>query len=207
MDFSELKLEEKDVPLLTGPVAAQEDANFLTPSLPCAIDMSKTEFDVEGELKLLDNERHRFSFADPYSSDDSGEAKHIYETFSRSESSSVPEKSNGLCERQNEVDLKEDDKCRLQMKSACDAKKASEVDPDLRNSNGKVNKLQLSLDIFNLTNLLNPNWGKRYNRNRGIYELIEFEGFEGNSKRPTYTFQPFINDEPYYGPIGKGAGR
>ena len=65
----------------------------------------------------------------------------------------------------------------------------------LEMANGKRNTLQLSIDIFNFTNLLNRNWGKRYGRPNS-YELLEFEGFQDNSNIPTYSFDPFNNDEP-----------
>lgn len=69
----------------------------------------------------------------------------------------------------------------------------------LEMANGQRNTLQVSLDIINFTNLLNKNWGKRYNRNFGGYEVVDFVGFEGESFRPQYNFQPFTNNTPYYG--------
>jgi hypothetical protein len=67
-------------------------------------------------------------------------------------------------------------------------------------ANGKRNTLQVSVDIFNFTNLINSNWGKRYFSSD--QELYEFEGFEADGTTPRYTFQPF-NDEdpnlPYFG--------
>jgi hypothetical protein len=70
--------------------------------------------------------------------------------------------------------------------------------------NGKRHTLQFSLDVFNLGNLINPDWGKRYfGSSRGI-ELVEFEGFQEDAQGnetlvPTYTFQEFQNDDPFYG--------
>ena len=40
-------------------------------------------------------------------------------------------------------------------------------------------------------------WGKRYNRQFGGYELLEFEGFQTGTNIPTYSFTPFNEDEPY----------
>jgi hypothetical protein len=56
---------------------------------------------------------------------------------------------------------------------------------------GNTHKLQLSLDVFNFLNLINKDWGVRYfvpgsNNN---YELVNFEGFEDGTLRPTYTFR------------------
>lgn len=65
----------------------------------------------------------------------------------------------------------------------------------LEMANGKRNTLQLTFDIFNFTNLLNKNFGKRYGRPFS-YELLEFEGFQENSNVPTYSFTPFNLDDP-----------
>lgn len=50
-------------------------------------------------------------------------------------------------------------------------------------------KLQITLDIFNLGNLLNKNWGKKYYIANGTYSLIKFEKFESGSKTPTFTYR------------------
>ena len=54
-------------------------------------------------------------------------------------------------------------------------------------------KLQLSFDVFNLTNLINKDWGRRqfiFNQ----YEVIEFEGFEEGTSVPTFSFDPDLID-------------
>jgi len=71
----------------------------------------------------------------------------------------------------------------------------------LEMGNGKRNTLQLSLDIFNFTNLLNKNWGKRYNRTFGGYELLQFEGFAPGSDQPVFSVNEFENNEAYYGDL------
>lgn len=69
----------------------------------------------------------------------------------------------------------------------------------IETGSGQKNTLQVSLDIINFTNLLSKNWGKRYRRQNFGVEVVEFEGFEDDGTTPTYTFQPFTNNEPYYG--------
>ena len=53
-------------------------------------------------------------------------------------------------------------------------------------ANGKTNTLQVSLDIFNLNNLLNKNWGKLNNLGFGSYSLVNLEGIDENGV-PSYT--------------------
>ncbi len=65
---------------------------------------------------------------------------------------------------------------------------------------GKSHTLQLSLDIFNFTNLLNKEWGRRYFVPSN-FNLINFEGFmedaEGNDTTvPTFTYTPVDNNDP-----------
>ncbi len=52
-------------------------------------------------------------------------------------------------------------------------------------------KFQLSLDIFNFTNLLNKDWGRRYRSSFNGIQLITFEGFEDRGEgplTPTFSF-------------------
>ncbi|MEL7148935.1 MAG: hypothetical protein AAFO69_21345, partial [Bacteroidota bacterium] len=67
--------------------------------------------------------------------------------------------------------------------------------------NGKRNTLQFSVDVFNFTNLLNKNWGRRYQRQFGGYELVQFEGFQDGTNIPTYTFREFEGGEPFFGDL------
>ena len=57
---------------------------------------------------------------------------------------------------------------------------------------GRRHTLQVSLDVFNLSNLLNNDWGRRYfvgsSDNRYITQLLQFEGFEEGTNRPVYSF-------------------
>ncbi len=73
----------------------------------------------------------------------------------------------------------------------------------LEQANGKRHTLQFSVDIFNVGNLLGEvfdrNWGQRYVVNFGNVELLEFEGFQGDTNVPTYSFREFQNNNPLYG--------
>ncbi len=53
---------------------------------------------------------------------------------------------------------------------------------------GKRNTLQFSLDIFNFSNLLNDEWGRRYFVRNDNIELIDFAGFAADGTTPTFTF-------------------
>ncbi|WP_299118833.1 TonB-dependent receptor [uncultured Tenacibaculum sp.] len=58
---------------------------------------------------------------------------------------------------------------------------------------GKKNShaIELTADIFNFTNLLNKNWGKRYfSGSFNAVQLINFEGFEADGTTPRYTYDP-----------------
>ena len=52
---------------------------------------------------------------------------------------------------------------------------------------GKFNKIQLSFDIFNVGNLINPSWGVRYS-NPFDYRLINFEGYAADGTTPQFSF-------------------
>lgn len=53
--------------------------------------------------------------------------------------------------------------------------------------NGKRNTLQVSFDIFNFTNLLNEDWGRRYFQRFGTYSLYNLQGYEADGTTPIYT--------------------
>ncbi|MCF8295874.1 MAG: TonB-dependent receptor, partial [Bacteroidales bacterium] len=58
-------------------------------------------------------------------------------------------------------------------------------------ASGKKNTIQVALDIFNLGNLLNENWGRIYYASGayyGNYPLIKVAGFEDDGTTPKYTF-------------------
>jgi len=57
-------------------------------------------------------------------------------------------------------------------------------------ANGKRNTLQITFDIFNFTNMLNKDWGRRYYASGyyGNYELVSFEGFDEDGTTPQFSF-------------------
>ncbi|PKH49761.1 TonB-dependent receptor [Tenacibaculum sp. Bg11-29] len=58
---------------------------------------------------------------------------------------------------------------------------------------GKKNShaIELTADIFNFTNLLNKNWGKRYySGSFNAVQLVKFEGFESDGTTPEYSYDP-----------------
>ncbi len=63
--------------------------------------------------------------------------------------------------------------------------------------------LQLTLDIFNLGNLINRDWGRIYYANNNNIGLIKFEGMEvdpnnnGEETLPTFSFTRPKNDEAW----------
>jgi len=56
--------------------------------------------------------------------------------------------------------------------------------------NGRKHIFEISIDIFNFTNLLNKDWGRRHqigdNQN---FQLINFTGFQADGTTPTFQFQ------------------
>ncbi|MDT0606505.1 carboxypeptidase regulatory-like domain-containing protein [Croceitalea rosinachiae] len=59
---------------------------------------------------------------------------------------------------------------------------------------GKKNTIQISADIFNFTNLINKDWGRRYFTSTfDTASLVNFEGFEADGTTPTYSFNTNID--------------
>lgn len=56
------------------------------------------------------------------------------------------------------------------------------------NTGAGRNTLQFTLDIFNFTNLLNKDWGRRRNMSTDQWRIINFEGFEADGVTPQFTF-------------------
>ncbi|QXD16277.1 carboxypeptidase regulatory-like domain-containing protein [Rhodocaloribacter litoris] len=72
---------------------------------------------------------------------------------------------------------------RLPFEHVVDLKIAQEL---FGNLGGRRQKLEITLDIFNFTNLLNSDWGVRYN-GIGNFSLLEFEGFQGEPGSGNFT--------------------
>lgn len=74
--------------------------------------------------------------------------------------------------------------------------------------NGKRNTIQISFDIFNFTNLLNPEWGiVRFTPGFAAYQIVQLEnnlGFPpGTTTTPEYTINPDLieGEDPWEGNI------
>jgi len=53
---------------------------------------------------------------------------------------------------------------------------------------GTRHKLQLTLDVFNLGNMLNSDWGRRWYVSNDAFRLINFEGFADDGTTPTFEY-------------------
>ena len=75
---------------------------------------------------------------------------------------------------------------RMPFESILDFRAAQEF---ILNSGGKRHTLEVSIDIFNFSNFLNKDWGRRHqvsdNQN---FQLINFVGFLPNTNTPAYSF-------------------
>ena len=63
------------------------------------------------------------------------------------------------------------------------------------NIGDKKNTFQFTADIYNFGNMLNNEWGRRYFI-PADFELLNFEGFQGDNTTPTYTFDGVTNNDP-----------
>ncbi|MCK5820780.1 MAG: TonB-dependent receptor [Bacteroidales bacterium] len=54
---------------------------------------------------------------------------------------------------------------------------------------GTRHKLQLTMDIFNLGNMLNSDWGRRWYVGSDSFRLIKFKGFADDGTTPTFEYQ------------------
>ncbi len=57
-------------------------------------------------------------------------------------------------------------------------------------SANRENKIQITFDIFNFTNMLNKDWGRMYYSigDYGVYQMLEFQGYQANGTTPTYSY-------------------
>lgn len=67
--------------------------------------------------------------------------------------------------------------------------------------NGKRNTIQVSLDIFNFTNFLNKDWGRRHFVSDGgnfqSAEILTFAGMQAGSNTPTFTYRKGADWKPW----------
>jgi hypothetical protein len=67
----------------------------------------------------------------------------------------------------------------------------------ITSSSGKRHTLQVSLDVFNFTNLLNKDWGRRYFvGNNSAFPLINFEGFVVDNEDNVTNIPAFTFNDP-----------
>jgi hypothetical protein len=64
-------------------------------------------------------------------------------------------------------------------------------------SKGKKHDLQVTFDVFNLTNMINNEWGRRYFMSNDQYALYEFKGFQTGTTTPEYYFKQKADTKPY----------
>ncbi len=55
-------------------------------------------------------------------------------------------------------------------------------------ANGSKHKLQLTLDVFNLGNMINKDWGRRWYVGNDAFRLVSFKGMADDGTTPTYEF-------------------
>lgn len=58
------------------------------------------------------------------------------------------------------------------------------------NYGNKKHSFEITADIFNFTNLINKNWGKRYFASFDQVQLVDFVGFLPDGTTPTFRFNP-----------------
>ncbi|WP_313903056.1 TonB-dependent receptor [Flavobacterium anhuiense] len=58
----------------------------------------------------------------------------------------------------------------------------------------KSHKLEFTADVFNFTNLLNKNWGRRYFATNDQVLLLQQVGFLPNGTTPTFNFNPNVKN-------------
>lgn len=63
----------------------------------------------------------------------------------------------------------------------------------------KTYQLQLTYDVFNLTNMINRDWGRQYFLSFDQYQLIQFVNYRPGTTIPQYRFTPIPNNDPPYG--------
>ncbi|RTY76191.1 carboxypeptidase regulatory-like domain-containing protein [Flavobacterium sp. LS1R10] len=80
---------------------------------------------------------------------------------------------------------------RLKTTHVVDLKFAQEFTINVGN---KKHTLEFTADIFNFTNLLNKNWGKRYFTSFDQVQLLQQVGFLANGTTPTFRYNPAVGN-------------
>lgn len=78
---------------------------------------------------------------------------------------------------------------RLDWSHVVDLKLAQEFKINVGN---KSHKLEFTADVFNFTNMLNKNWGRRYFASNDQALLLQQVGFLANGTTPTFNFNPNV---------------
>lgn len=66
------------------------------------------------------------------------------------------------------------------------------------NVSDKKQTLQFTLDIFNFTNILNKEWGRRQFISNAAYKLISFTGMEEGTNKPTFQYNGGNNPDDIF---------
>ncbi len=75
------------------------------------------------------------------------------------------------------------------------------------NVNKKKHTLEFSADVFNFTNLLNKDWGKRYFATNDQVQLLQQIGFLPATNTPTFTYNPTAGDVNRVDDVGLNSSR
>ncbi len=68
----------------------------------------------------------------------------------------------------------------------------------VRDAQNRKHRLEFTFDVFNFTNLLNKEWGRRnFVADNGNFQLIDFAGFQEGTNVPTFTFTAPVTGNPY----------
>ena len=78
---------------------------------------------------------------------------------------------------------------RLKWSHVIDLKFAQEFILNIKN---KKHTFELTADIFNFTNLLNKDWGKRYFATFDQVQLLNQVGFLADGTTPTFRYNPAV---------------
>jgi len=67
-----------------------------------------------------------------------------------------------------------------------------------RTGNDYKHTLQITFDVFNFGNMINPEWGNRYYASNNNIGLIKYEGMQDDGTTPEFSFDRPKDDEAYY---------